>query len=666
VTRKAAFAFGILLSFSSSAFALNPALDVNQHAHTAWRIRDGFSTGNISSIAQTPDGYLWLATEFGLLRFDGIRAVPWQPSAAEQLPSDHIRSLLAARDGTLWVGTLKGLASWKDGKLALYPKLAEMSVDTLLEDQDGSIWAGGFAVPVGRLCAIRKDRTECYGEDGTLGTWVECLFEDTRRSIWAATAAGLWRWTPGPAKLYPMPSPIQGGPQTLIGGDRRSMLVATDAGIEEFADGSTEAYLLPGIGRQIRANKLFRDRNGALWIGSTRGGGLAHVHERKTHLFSKSNGLSGDTVLSFFEDREGSIRFRTSTVVTHSANEGLSNGSAGPILADRDGSVWISTTAALDRWKNGQITTYDGKDGKLNGDIPNALFQDSRGRVSAATSREFGYLDSIRFASLTDIPGGAVRGIVEDVGGNLWIANQSDGLIRLSPQGQVQVNRWDKFGRKDFAIALAADPLRGGVWLGFHNGGVFHFDGGEIRGSYTTGDGLGMGFVGHVRVDGDGTVWAATQGGLSRLKNGRVATLTSKNGLPCDSVGWSIQDNEHFFWLNMPCGLVRVERFDVDEWADAAEKDSHTTHRVQTTVFDSSDGLRAQGTVSGYAPPVTRSRDGKLWFTTSEGASVVDPSHLPFNRLPPPVHVEQITADHEIHDVAAAAIRTLPPLTRDL
>src|SRR5215470_18024241 len=113
----------LLLAWCPSAFALDPSLDVSQYAHTAWKIRDGFTKGKITSIAQTPDGYLWLGTELGLLRFDGVSAVPWQPPERVQLPSNNIRSLFAARDGALWIGTVKGLASWKDSKLTKYPEL---------------------------------------------------------------------------------------------------------------------------------------------------------------------------------------------------------------------------------------------------------------------------------------------------------------------------------------------------------------------------------------------------------------------------------------------------------------------------------------------------------------------------------------------------------------
>src|SRR5262245_56288556 len=103
---------GMLLVGCPSALALNPALDVSQYAHASWKIREGFSKGRIGSIVQTPDGYLWLGTDLGILRFDGVKPVPWQPPADQPLPSNTIFKLLAGRDGTLWIGTTKGLASW--------------------------------------------------------------------------------------------------------------------------------------------------------------------------------------------------------------------------------------------------------------------------------------------------------------------------------------------------------------------------------------------------------------------------------------------------------------------------------------------------------------------------------------------------------------------------
>src|SRR5229473_1753066 len=144
---------GVLLASGPGAFALDPGLDMSQYAHTAWKVRDGFTQGYITAMAQTPDGYLWLGTEFGLLRFDGVRNVRWQPPAGQQLPDNRIHDLLVARDGTLWISTVKGLASWKDGKLAHYPELAGQILGPLLQDRKGTIWVGSYNP--GRLCAMR-------------------------------------------------------------------------------------------------------------------------------------------------------------------------------------------------------------------------------------------------------------------------------------------------------------------------------------------------------------------------------------------------------------------------------------------------------------------------------------------------------------------------------
>ena len=685
---------GMLLARRPCAFALDPALDISQYAHTAWKVREGFTKGTIASIAQTPDGYLWLGTEFGLLRFDGVRNVPWQPPPDQHLASSDIASLLAAGDGTLWIGTYKGLASWKSGKLTQYPELAGRIVYVLLEDREGAVWAGGLGFfPPGRLCAIQNGNVRCYGEDGSLGYGVFGLYEDSEGSLWAGVEDGLWRWKPGPPEFYPLPGEPD-GIQALGEDAEGALLVGWKGGIHRFVDRKIEAYPLQDTAQQFRARRILRDRDGSLWIG-TSDRGLLHVHQGRTDVFSPSDGLSGEHVYTLFEDREGSIwvatangfdRFRDFAVASFSVKQGLSNATVGSVLADKEGSVWLATFGGLNRWNNGQITIPRTgsvkRDGKLNGLHPNSLFQDGRGRIWASTLREFGYVENDRFVPVSGIPGGSVQAIAEDKAGNLWIANQELGLFRLSLRSEVQQIPWASLGHKDSASALAADPVLGGLWLGFALGGIGYFTDGQVRASCSAADGLGEGRVNGLQFDHEGTLWAATEGGLSRLKNGRVATLTSKNGLPCDTVHWSMEDDDHSSWLYMPCGLVRVARPELDAWAAAVDRDKDTKRMVQAPVFDSPDGVRSLASTRYFSPQVAKSSDGRIWFLPWDGASVVDPHHLPFNKLPPPVHIDQITADHKTYGVSSveAPFRAaspakaglyngplpLPPLVRDL
>jgi signal transduction histidine kinase/ligand-binding sensor domain-containing protein len=661
----------MLLACGRCSFALDPSLDVSQYAHTAWKIREGFTKGQISSITQTPDGYLWLGTEFGLLRFDGVRAVPWQPPGGEQLPINYISGLLAAHDGTLWIGTLKGLASWKDGRLTRYPELAGGFVNAIVEDHEGTVWASAGAATGGKLCAIGNGSVQCYGGDGTFGAVVFNLYEDSKGNLWAGVGDGLWRWRPGPPKFYPL---RQNGIQALGQDADNTLLMGWKGGIYRFVDGRTEAYSVPGTVHQFAANGIFRDHDGGLWIGA-QSQGLVHVHQGRSDVFSLSDGLSGDHVAALFQDREGDVwvatnggldRFRNFAVVTFSVGQGLSQASVSSVRADRDGSVWLAD-GTVQRWTNGQILTYGKRDKKLSGRAPHSLFQDSRGRIWVGTLDGFGYLENGRIVLVPGITG-VVRGIAEDSAGNLWIATLNSGLFRLSERSEVQQTPWTDLGRKDFPTALALDPSRGGLWIGFYERGIAYFRDGQVQASYGTADGLGEGAVSRFRFDADGTVWAATQGGLSRLRNGRVVTMTSKNGLPCDAVHWVIQDNDHSFWLFMACGLVRIARSEVDAWAAAADKDKDTKQTIRATVFDSSDGVRIRAFPGGDNSLVARSSDGKLWFATNDGLSVVDPNHLPYNKLPPPVHIEQITADRKTYDATSDAngqVR-LPPRIRDL
>ena len=686
----------LALLLASSAFALDPSLDVSQYAHTAWKIREGFTRGTIFSVAQTPDGYLWLGTEFGLYRFDGVRAIPWQPPAGEQLPGNSIQALLVARDQTLWIGTPKGLARWKNGKLTQSPEVAGQAIGPLLEDKEGTIWFG--VQEPGRLCALRPGKVQCYGA-GSFGNSVIALYEDRKGNLWVSAQTGIWRWAPGSPSHY-MFSDRAVQANALIEDESGALLICTAIlggnpstamssieGLQQLVGGKIRSYVLPQGFGQFRPTRLFRSSDGSLWVGSVQG--LLHVHQGRIDRFAASDGLSGDVVRSIFEDREGTIwvstqdgldRFRQLAVPTISRNQGLSNSAAYVVQAASDGSIWIVTADGLDHWENGHVTVY----GRLkvagritqtdqivttsarvteianSGLAGNArsLGLDDRGRLWASTNNGIFYFQRGRFMPVADMPGGNIFSIAGDTQGKVWISNADQGLFRRTPEGAVQHIPWTWFGQKHAAVALLPDRMQGGIWLGFLDGGIAYLKDGQIRASYSVTDGLGGGSVNNLQLTADGAVWVATDGGLSRVKDGRIATVSSKNGLPCDAVHWAMEDNDHSFWLYMPCGLVRIDRSELNTWVN------NPKHVIKTGVFDASDGIRSRATAGRYGPKVTKSPAGKIWFAAMDGVSVIDPQHLPFNKLSPPVHIEQITADGKVYD-AANGLR-LPPRVRDL
>ena len=460
-----------------------------------------------------------------------------------------------------------------------------------------------------------------------------------------------------------------------------------------LAAGAAAEYRLPGTVPQFTVLRLLTDREGSLWIG-TSDRGIVHAHQGRTDLFAQPDGLSGDYITALFTDREDTIwvatiggldRFREFAASTLSQNQGLSNASILSAVADRDGSVWLSTRRGLNRWNNGEITIFgqtrpqgerslskgfagNKPEGLLNGEYAGSLFRDRRGRIWASTLREFGYLENNRFVALKSVPGGAVYSITEDGDGNLWIANRIAGLIELFKGGRVHQTPWIALGRKDPALALAVDPVQGGLWIGFQQGGIAYWVDGQIRSAYSAAGGLGWGRVNDLRFDPDGALWAGTEGGLSRLKNGRIATLKTGNGLPCDAVHWVLEDDDRSFWLYTTCGLVRITRSELDAWTAAADRDNDAKQPIHATLFDSSDGVRSVEDHGGYTPHVAKATDGRIWFLPQDGASVFDPRHLPVNRILPPVHIQQITADRKTYDVPPdghVGLR-LPPRVRDL
>ena len=295
-----------------------------------------------------------------------------------------------------------------------------------------------------------------------------------------------------------------------------------------------------------------------------------------------------------------------------------------------------------------------------------SLFQDVHGRIWVSTARGLAYFENDKLFRLSDVHVTSISQLAGDSEGNLWVTNSDQGLYRLREDKVVEHFPWANLRvRGTNSNPMVADPVHGGLWLASWSGGVIYFKDGQVRAFYGPADGLGDGRVNALQLARDGTLWAATDGGLSRIKNGRVATLTSKNGLPCDTFHDLVEDDAHSLWLYMACGLVRVLHSELEAWV------ADPRSRVASTVFDSSDGVRSHAGTYGFGPRVAKTADGKLWFLPLDGVSVVDPRRLAFNKLPPPIHIEQVIADGKTYwqnwsGDAPTSHLTLAPHIRDL
>ena len=347
----------ILLGFSPGASALNPSLDISQYARTTWKARDGFGGGRIEAIAQTTDGYLWIGTDLGLFRFDGLRMVRWQPPpGAASMTISSVRGLFGARDGTLWISADDGVMTLKDGKIAVVATPRGRRFSTILEDRDGHIWIGSTATGF-HMCRLAAAALDCFELPPAYGPPTGVLFEDSAGRVWTGFDHGIARVKPEPRQWVSLPSQLNGYKGLVE--DKSALLVGVPEGLARLADGKTElVYRAPAAVTPLPPVAALRDRDGGIWM-ATYGRGIWRVHEGRTDVFTAADGLSGDGANVLFEDREGNIwlatddglgRFRDVPVPTVLAARTFSNGTVSTVLAATDGSLWVATLDGLNRW----------------------------------------------------------------------------------------------------------------------------------------------------------------------------------------------------------------------------------------------------------------------------------------------------------------------------
>ncbi|MBC7842063.1 MAG: hypothetical protein H7099_07115 [Gemmatimonadaceae bacterium] len=619
---------------------------------------------------------MWLGTIRGLYRFDGVRAVRWPTSDGSGLPFEWIWSLQTSRDGTLWIGGETGLASWRDGTLTIHPSVAGQQVTSIFEDSRGVLWLGvreATAPGAGaspKLCAIRAGVLTCE-QDARFGDIVRDMFEDRHGTLWVVSRLGVWQWAPGPPRYYPVashPARITFAAEDEDG----AIIAASDNGLTRLERGAFRPYQIPGVRGRFGAGRLFRSRDGSLWISSP-DYGLYHVHGGTTDRFTAADGLSADRVHDFFEDREGNVwidtgngidQFRPVAAPRLPKTMGLSSATVWSVLATPDGSVWLATPNGLHRWRDGRVTVYADSaaadragTGALrpvpSGDVHSpvyALGLDTRGRVWASTMRGLAHLSNGEFVYVRGGLPGQAFSIAGDRRGDVWVNYQFTGLYRWRPGDTVRrVLDLAARGGENTITALAPDLRHDGIWAGQQLVGIVYLDSGRVRATYTPSPPPGSPPL-NLRMGSDGVLWSASADGLLRVKNLQGMSLTSRNGLPCNFVHWSIEDDFGSLWMRLSCGLVRVTRTEVDAWVrDSTKRVAVQRFTRYAAITDDQFGAKFP-----YRPAVTKASDGRIWFADVEGAGVIDPRIVPFNNTPPPVYVERLIADSTTYALGTA------------
>jgi ligand-binding sensor domain-containing protein/signal transduction histidine kinase len=636
--------------WSGTALALDPKKAITQYVRDVWTVEDGLPQNSILCITQTRDGYLWLGTWQGLVRFDGVKFTVFDSGNTKEIKNNYIMALHEDREGNLWIGTRGGgVNQFKDGKLTSFTTKdgpSSNEVWAIREDREGSIW---FAAADGGLGRFKDGRfTSFTTKEGLAFNIVRSIYGGRQGGLWIATYSGLNWFKDGKFITYTTKDGLSHDWVRAVYEDREGSLWAgTYSGLNRFKDGKFTTYTTKDGLLHDWVTSIYEDRDGNLWIGTH--GGLSRFEDGKFSRFTTKEGLSNNLVWSIYEDREGSLwvgtegggldRFKDGVFTTYTTRDGLSHDVVDTIYEDRAGNLWIGTFGGLDRLKDGKITNFM-TDKDPSHTLVRSIYEDRAGNLWIGTYGGLKLFKDRKFttyASKDGLPTDLVWSIYEDRAGNFWVGTEGGGLNRF--EDEKFTTYITEGGPPHNFVRNIYEDRQGNLWIATE-GGLKQFKDGKFI-SFTTKDGLPHDTVGAgpTYENDDGILWIGTRGnGLLRLKDEEFTTYTTKEGLFDNMVLSILEDGKGNLWMGGFKGIFRVNKKEVDDL------DQGKTRSVTSVAYGKADGIKSIECNSGQ-PPGWKSKDGRLWFPTVKGVVMIDPDNMKLNTLPPPVVIEQVIVD---------------------
>jgi len=648
------------------ALALDPSTSLSQAGHRAWQVQDAPFSGAPLAMTRTTDGYLWIAMTSGLVRFDGVRFTPWEQATGQPAITAGIINLRGASDGTLWIGTARSLLHWDGKTLKNYGDHAG-NIFSIMEARDKTIWIGrGHAGDNdGPLCHVLLHSLHCYGASaGIHSSFISEMTQEPNGEFLLGTINSIIQWTPHSSRpITNHHKEIEGiGVAGMIPTASGDVWVAFGStgkgrGLQLFRDDKFRKPSITGLDPEtLKIATIFKDSHGAIWCGTVNSG-VIRIYQGRAEYYTHANGLSGNLIQSITEDHEGNIWIGTSMGIDEFRDLSFKPVHTGESDADvldaalplHDGTVLFKTNGKLFALSDGHSRTVPNPPGE----IVTSMFEDREDRLWLGYDDQL-YLHSKNNFAPVKLQGSAGLGdiveLAESKDGILWAiaatpAHRS--LYRIAAR-TLQATPVSLPAQPE---ALAADSTDG-AWISLRNGDVIHQSETAMStvAHSTTGE-----WATDIAITLDGTIFAATQTGLTILKNGHYLPVIVPPGLRCTFRYWLEVDRDGNLWVTSLCGVGKYSVAAIH----AIESGSHIP--IAPQFFDLHDGAQPTGFVSrdlSFGP------DGRVWLTSQGGLSFLDPAHLPQNSFPPPVYIEDLMADGERYSIQGSL--RIPARSRDL
>ncbi len=629
--------------------ALDPGKRITQYRQLGWTNQSGLVQSSAQALAQTRDGYIWVGTQEGLARFDGVQFTDFNSRNTSGIRSNFVTAEWGARDGSLWAGTTGGLIHYANGEFRTFTTadgLPSNQIQAVFESRDGSIWIG---TPDG-ISRYSRGRFRNFATGGEFpGTGASSFAEDSSGVLWIGSGNELMRFEGGGFSVFRLrnaPASLQPIRSIAINVLNEVFVAMGANGVFRFHDGQLE-QLHPNPFPSKIATVVKFDRDGNLWAFYY-GGGVVRIHNGRESIYTANDGLPDNNILSALEDREGNLwigseesgvtELQDLPIVNWGPPEGLATPVIWTVLEDRQSDFWIGTEAnGLFRLHAGQMESVP-LDAGLRKTSFLGLCEDRDGSIWAGT--ENGILLNLvggRIRKRISLPVAAqIRTLAIDGDGSVWIGTFEEGLLHYV-HGTFQRFSRDQglFGNTVEAMLVSSD---GTLWAG-GLGGLSHLINGKFENLYADA-GLHGAEVWALYEDAARSLWVGTaEGGLHRISNGQVTFYSPSDGLFDPSVESIAEDNAGYLWMSCSRGIFRVRKAELNDFAIGNIK------RIHSELFNGVQGMRNAEGNTGNTPNAWKAQDGTMWFATMGGLAVADPRHLHSKRSLAPVLIERVIAN---------------------